>query len=463
MQSLLRCLAPLLALGLVAAQSSPDNPRNHHNLGPEHFTMRVVAAALGNPWEITWGPDGYLWVTERSAFRVTRINPAGGSKHVALTLEDAYTSVDQDGLLGLALHPDLLKGRGRDYVYIAYTHDVVPGPGVTRNLRVRRYTYDRSSQMLTAPVDVLDGLSAWDDHGGGRLLMGPDGLLYLTRGDQGSNWLANACNVIRSQELPTADEIRVRDWTKYQGKILRMNLDGSIPHDNPVINGVRSHIYSYGHRNPQGLVFGPNGVLYSAEHGPSTDDELNIITAGGNYGWPLVAGYKDDRSYTYSNWSASSPEPCTALKFSSLNIPASVPQTRESSFTGRFVPPLVTFFTVPAGYELAKSGTATIAPSGLDLYTSKAIPGWATSLIVTGMRTGAIYRAKLSRDGRHVEGEPIEYFKAATRYRDLAISPDGLHVFASTDDHGPTMGDRGQTAGVLANPGAILEFTYSEK
>lgn len=458
----MKLIGMLLALGIVAAQTSPDNPRNHHNLGTEHFTMRVVAGALGNPWEITWGPDGYIWVTERSAFRVTRINPADGSKHVALTLDDAFSSVDQDGILGLALHPDLLKGRSRDYVYLAYTHDVDPGDGVTRNLRVRRYTYDRSSQTLTAPIDVLDGLSAWDDHGGGRLLVGPDGLLYLTRGDQGSNWLANACNVIRSQELPTADEIRARDWTKYQGKILRMNLDGSIPADNPVINGVRSHIYSYGHRNPQGLVFGPNGVLYSAEHGPSTDDELNIITAGGNYGWPLVAGYKDDRSYTYSNWSASS-ESCKALKFSSLIIPASVPQTRESSFTGAFVPPLITFFTVPAGYELAKSGTATIAPSGLDLYTSKAVPGWAMSLIVTGMRTGAIYRAKLSRDGRHVEGEPIEYFKAATRYRDLAISPDGLHIYVSTDDHGPTMGDRGQTAGVLANPGAILEFTYSAK
>jgi len=459
----MKLIAMLLALGVVASQTSPDNPRNHHNVGPEHFTMRVVAGALGNAWEITWGPDGFLWVTERSAFRVTRINPSDGSKHVALTLDDAYQSVDQDGLLGLALHPDLLKGRSRDYVYVAYTHDVDPGPGVTRNLRVRRYTYDRSSQTLTAPSDLLDGLPAWDDHGGGRLLIGPDGMLYLTRGDQGSNWLANACNAIRSQELPTADEIRGRDWSKYQGKILRMNLDGSIPADNPVINGVRSHIYSYGHRNPQGLVFGPSGLLYSAEHGPSTDDELNLITAGGNYGWPLVAGYKDDRSYAYANWAAAAPEPCKTLKFSSLNIPASVPQTKESSFAGVFVEPLATFFTVPAGYELAKSGTATIAPSGLDLYTSKAIPGWATSLIVAGMRTGAIYRAKLSRDGRHVEGEPLEYFKAATRYRDLAISPDGLHIYVSTDDHGPTMGERGQTAGVLENPGVILEFTYRAK
>ena len=459
----LKPIAMLLALGLVAAQPSPDNPRNHHNTGPEHFTMRVVAGALGNPWEITWGPDGYLWVTERSVFRVTRINPADGAKHVALTLDDAYQSIDQDGLLGLALHPDLLKGRGRDYVYVAYTHDVDQGPGVTRNLRVRRYTYDRSSQTLTMPIDVLDGLPAWDDHGGGRMLVGPDGKLYLTRGDQGSNFLANYCNVNRAQELPTAAEVSARDWNKYQGKILRMNLDGSIPDDNPAINGVRSHIYSYGHRNPQGLVFAPNGLLYSAEHGPSTDDELNLITAGGNYGWPLIAGYKDDRDYIYANWSASSPEPCRTLKFNNNVIPASVPRAAESTFNGAFVDPLVTFFTVPAGYERAKSGGATIAPSGLDLYTSTAIPGWAMSLLVTGLRTGAIYRVKLSRDGRHVEGEPFEYFKAATRYRDLAISPDGLRIYVSTDDHGATMGDRGQTVDVLANPGTILEFTYSAK
>jgi PQQ-dependent dehydrogenase (s-GDH family) len=453
-----------LALVSVRAQApDPRNPRNQHHVGPEHFTMRVVATALGNPWEITWGPDGFLWVTERTAFRVTRVNPTDGSKHVALQLDGVYQDVDQDGLLGMALHPDLLKGRGHDFVYLAYTHDIGPGPGVTRNLRVRRYTFDKTSEKLTAPVDVIDGLPAHNDHGGGRLLYGPDAKLYLSRGDQGSNWLANYCNPTRSQELPTTAEVQARDWSKYQGKILRLNLDGSIPDDNPVLNGVRSHIYTYGHRNPQGLVFAPGGRLYAAEHGPSTDDEINLITAGGNYGWPLIAGYKDDRSYTYSNWSASSPEACHTLAFSSLRIPSAVPQTKESSFTGAFIAPLVTFFTVPAGYDLATSGTATIAPSGLDLYTSSAIPGWANSAIVTGMRSGAVYRAKLSRDGKSVEGTPLEYFKAATRYRDLAISPDGLHIYISTDDHGATMGDAGQTMQVLTNPGAILEFSYVGK
>ena len=94
-----------------------------------------------------------------------------------------------------------------------------------------------------------------------------------------------------------------------------MNLDGSIPADNPSINGVRSHIYTYGHRNPQGLEFGPNGLLYSSEHGPGTDDELNLIVAGSNYGWPHVAGYRDNRGYVYANWSQSKGVACAALKF----------------------------------------------------------------------------------------------------------------------------------------------------
>ncbi|MBM3808439.1 MAG: quinoprotein glucose dehydrogenase [Acidimicrobiia bacterium] len=459
-------LFTLAALGtaLAGAQAPhPQNPRNHHNPGPEHFTKRVVATALGNPWEITWGPDGFLWVTERSAFRVTRVNPANGTKRVALALEGVYQSSDQEGLLGMALHPDLLKGRGRDYVYLAYTHDIDPGDAVTRNLRIRRYTYDRASQTLTSPIDVLDGLPAHDDHGGGRLLFGPDAKLYVSRGDQGANWLANYCNPTRSQDLPTADEVTARDWSTYQGKILRINLDGSIPDDNPVLQGVRSHILSYGHRNPQGMVFNAEGRLYAAEHGPSSDDELNLIAAGQNYGWPLVAGYRDDRSYAYQNWSASSPEPCRTLQFDAITSPPPVPVTKESEWHEPFVPPLVTFFTVPAGYDIRAARAATIAPAGIDLYTSPAIPGWANSVLITGMRTGAVYRVKLSRDGTSVDGAPLEYFKLSNRFRDLAISPDGRHIYVSTDDHGVTMGDKGETVNVLADPGVILEFTFTRQ
>ncbi len=271
--------AVLLLVGAATASvSTRQNPRTLGTTGAETFASRVVASDLANPWEVTWGPDGQLWITERTAFRVTRVNPADGAKKVALTLAaaDVYQTSVQDGLMGLALHPDLLRSRGRDFVYLAYTYDADPGAGVTRRMRVRRYTYDAAAQTLGSPLDLLDNLPAHDDHGGGRLAIGPDGKLYLSRGDQGSNWLVNSCNAIHAQDLPSAADIAARDWTNYQGKILRMELDGAIPADNPTIGGVRSHIYSYGFRNPQGLTFGSTGLLYASEHGPSTDDEIDL-------------------------------------------------------------------------------------------------------------------------------------------------------------------------------------------
>ncbi|MFO1322425.1 MAG: glucose/sorbosone family PQQ-dependent dehydrogenase, partial [Burkholderiales bacterium] len=369
---------------------------------------------------------------------------------------------DQDGVLGLALHPDLLQGRGHDWVYVAYVYDGNPGPAVERHLRIRRWTWDATRKTLGAAQTVLENLPAHNDHGGGRLVFGPDGMLYLSRGDQGSNFLANFCNPNRAQDLPSASDVAARNWATYQGKILRLNPDGSIPPDNPVLNGVRSHIFTVGHRNPQGLVFSRDGRLYEAEHGPSSDDEVNLIESGRNYGWPEVAGFRDDRGYVYANWSASSPTPCAELRFNNLNPPASVPQQKESAWNEpRFMPPLATFFTVPPGYDFAKNSTATIGPGGIDLYTSPAIPGWDRSLLIAAMRAGAVYRVKLAADGRSVTGDPVEYFKSNNRYRDLAISPDGRRIFVSTDDHGTTQTAEATRTSTLTNPGAILEFTYT--
>lgn len=458
---------PVVSAALVLAAGgalvlAAQNPRDLVPAGAESFGVRVVATDLANPWEVTWGPDGYLWVTERTAFRVTRVNPADGSRQVALTLTGVHQTVVQDGLLGLALHPDLLQGRGRDYVYLAYVYDADPGAAATPRLRVRRYTYDATAHTLAAPHDVIDSLPAYDDHGGGRLVVGPDGMLYLSRGDQGANFLKNYCNTIRAQDLPTAAQVAARDWSTYQGKILRMTLDGGIPADNPAIAGVRSHIYSYGLRNPQGLSFGPSGLLYASEHGPSTDDELDLIRAGGNYGWPHVAGFNDDRGYVYARWGASSPEPCTSLKFDNLNPPASVPRATEASWTHPdFVPPLVTFFTVPSGFDLRSGGNATIAPGQIEVYAGTAIPGWKNSLLVTGMRTGAIYRAKLSDDGRAVVGAPVTVVRDADRFRDTAFAPDGRRLYVVTDSFGITTDPKGQRTETLAHPGAVLEYTYA--
>jgi PQQ-dependent dehydrogenase (s-GDH family) len=428
---------------------------------PERFSTRLLVSGLEGPWEVAWGPDQQLWVTERTGRRVVRINPADGTRSVAVTIPEVNTTFTQDGLLGLAFHADLLRGTGSDFVYVAFTYDDAPGTTLARRLAVRRYRYDRTARTLVEPLDILTGLPTHTDHVGGRLAFGPDRKLYLTIGDQGSNFGANRCNANHAQDLPSSAQVRARDWSRYEGKILRIELDGSIPVDNPEIGGVRSHIFTYGHRNPLGLAFGPGGRLYESEHGPSSDDEANLLEAGRNYGWPNVAGYKDDKAYVYANWSASSPTPCAKLPAGGGAIPPTVPQHAESSFTHpQFTPPLRTFFTVETGYDLSRIGSATIAPGGVEVYASDAIPGWNSSLLVLSLIRGAVYRLPLAADGRSVQGPPSELFRSANRYRDIALNPDGRTIYLATDPSGPSRDAAGVVSQKLANPGSILEFKY---
>jgi PQQ-dependent dehydrogenase (s-GDH family) len=449
------CLVLVTALVGLSAQD-----RRSAAAASTAFSMREVATGLEGPWEVTWGPDERLWITERTGNRVTRINPADGTKTVALTIPEVHSSHSQDGLLGMALHPELLRG-GADYVYLFFTYDLDPGPDIARRGRIRRYTFDRKTETLGDPVNLLSGLPVHTDHVSGRLVFGPDQKLYLSIGDQGSNFGRNYCNANRAQQLPSAAEIAAKDWIKYDGKLLRVNLDGSIPNDNPVLDGVRSHVYTYGHRNIQGLTFGPDGRLYAAEHGPSSDDEVNLIRAGGNYGWPNVAGYKDDRGYVYGNWAAF--PSCETLPFSSVLTPPEIPQQKESVFDHpQFVAPLRTFFTIEPGYDFQKQGNATIAPAGLDLYSAKAIPGWANSLLLMGMRTGRVYRLKLSANGMTLVGDSEELFKTTNRYRDSAIAPDGRTVYLATDPEGRTMDADGVFTRELTNGGSILAFTHQD-
>jgi PQQ-dependent dehydrogenase (s-GDH family) len=447
-------LLPCLAAAQVAAGPNV-NPRTAWSSPPEKFTSRVVAAGLEDPWEVTWGPDGFLWITERVGKRVVRVDPADGRRKVVAAIDDVYQTLAQDGLLGLALHPEL--SRGSDYVYVMYTYDADPGPEAQRRAKIRRYTYDAAAERLVSPVDVLTDLPHGPDHGASRLVLGPDGKLYASRGDHGANFLAYHCEPNRAQELPTGADVAARNWRGYEGKILRVNLDGSIPGDNPVLNGVRSHVLSYGHRNPQGMAFGPDGRLYESEHGQDTDDEVNRIEAGRNYGWPLIAGYRDDQYYTYANWSASKPTPCASLDYG-RDVPSTVPRTKESTVElPDFAPPLMTFFTVPSTHDPRVLGNATAALAGLDVYASPTIPGWSPSILVAGMVSGTIFRIPLNAS----VDRPLTYFKAQDRYRDLAIAPDGRRIYAVTDAHGRTLTAAGEPTAELAHPGALLEFTWS--
>ena len=449
-----------LVAGLAAA-STAVLTQDASISGTEPFVMRVVATGLDAPWELEWGPDGQLWVTERRGRRILRIDPATGARR-AFAVPQAHQSVAQDGLLGLAFHPGFRRGDGPDYVYVALTYDDSDGTAVVPRMAVTRYAFNQTTGSLGDPVDILTGLPAHDDHLGGRLAMGPDRKLYFTIGDQGSNFGGNRCNPNRAQELPSAAAVEARDWSSYEGKILRIELDGSIPADNPLIDGVRSHVFSYGHRNPLGLAFGPNGRLYETEHGPSRDDEVNLIEGGRNYGWPNVAGYRDDKAYTYANWSASRPEPCNSLPAGGGRIPSSVPQTAETAWTHpAFTQPLRTFFTVETGTDPGGLGTSTIAPGGLSVYsTDRGIPGWSDSLLVLSLIRGTVYRLKLAADGRSVQGDPMEMLRTANRYRDVAVSPDGWSIYLATDPTGPVRAGDGPVSQNLANPGAILEFRY---
>ena len=466
----------LTSLSLTFAQDSPDSVIR----GTKQFSKRVVASGLAGPWELTWGPDAKLWVTERTGKRVVRVDPATGEKTVAATIAEVSAPGGQDGLLGMALHPDLLKGTGQDYVYVAYTYvdqtkpahaTVADEKSPYRHLygKIVRLTYHQATGTLGDPVNVITGLPAGNDHVAGRLKFGPDRKLYFTIGDQGNDQLGNFCLAIEAQRLPTQKEVTDHDYSAYVGKSLRLNLDGSVPKDNAKLNGVVSHVFTYGHRNPQGLDFGPDGTLYSSEQGPKTDDEVNILRRGGNYGWPHVAGRKDNQAYEYARWSEAT-TPCSQLRFSDLAIHPSVPREPESAFRQPFFEPLATMFTVPSTFNFhdpACKGIdficwATVAASSVEHYQAKGtgIPGWDRVLFVTTLKRGSLYVLPLTANGKAAAAHFSRYFQSENRYRDTAVSPDRRTIYIATDPGGLVESRTGGTTQRMLDPGAIIAFTY---
>lgn len=471
----------LAALGAAAPAFAQDTPASVVP-GEQQFEMRVLTTGLAGPWELTYGPDDFLWVTERTGGRIVRINPADGSKATAIEIDEVSAPGGQDGLLGLALHPGLLKGTGNDYVYTAYTYvdeargpdETVPDPNSPYRFlytKIVRLTYDVASATLSDPVELIAGMPASNDHNSGRLKFGPDAKLYYTIGDGGNDQLGNWCIPIQAQRLPTGDEIAAGNWFAYQGKSLRLNLDGSIPDDNPAIDGVTSHIFTYGHRNMQGIDFAPDGTLYASEQGPKTDDEVNILVPGGNYGWPNVVGFRDDKAYQYARWPDAANPPCDQISFSDIEIHPAVPVADESAFTAAIVEPVVTMFTVPSDWDFADPVCRgidficwpTVAASSIETYIGKddGIPGWENSLLVTTLKRGSLYRVPLAADGRTPSGPIERFFQSQNRFRDTAIGPDNRTIYIATDPGGLAEALAGGTTTAMANPGSILVFTYT--
>jgi glucose/arabinose dehydrogenase len=221
----------------------------------------VVARNLDVPWGIDFLPDDSALVAERDTARIVRILPSG--RVVPVGSVDGVSPTSEGGLLGLAVSPTYARDH-RIYVYFTTDHDN----------RVVSMTYENGRLGPQRPL--LTGIPFGEIHDGGRLAFGPDGRLYVSTGESGDSSLA-------------------QDRGSFGGKILRLNPDGSVPSDNPF---PRSPVWTFGHRNVQGLAFDSRDRLWASEFGSDFWDELNRIQKGLNYGWPLVEGDGDRRGLT---------------------------------------------------------------------------------------------------------------------------------------------------------------------
>jgi glucose/arabinose dehydrogenase len=307
-----------------------------------------------------WGPDSMIWVSERGG-HISRIDPASGHRTAAGNL--VVRESGEGGLMGIAFHPDFAH---EPYLYAMHTYAGDGGATMNRLVRMR---WDGTA--LGAPTVLLDRIPGGGIHNGSRIAFGPDKMLYVTTGDAGSS--GNA-----------------QDRASLGGKLLRLMPDGRAAPDNPFGDVV----WSYGHRNPQGLVFHPTtGVLYETEHGPNDNDEVNIIHRGGNYGWPNVHGRCDD----------------------------DIGAERAFCASQSVIEPLMTW-------------TPTIAPTGADFYMSTRIPGWTGSLLFTAL-SGSLYRATLSADGRQIASIEKLLTGRFGRLRDVLVAPNGdVYVATSNRD-----------------------------
>ncbi|WP_271767986.1 PQQ-dependent sugar dehydrogenase [Aquimarina algiphila] len=374
MKTIFKFIGIALFSSLFFYCSSDDNSTSNPDPDPDGEEPTEAAttliSTLSIPWELVWGPDDFLWVTERNG-KISRIHPDTGEQQEVLTISNV-AQVQESGLLGMVHHPNFDTN---PYVYVVYTYN--GSSGLLE--RLVRFTFDNNT--LSDETILLDQIPANSIHNGSRLLITSDLHLLMTTGDAGNTDLSQNMNSLG-------------------GKILRLNLDGTIPVDNPFTG---SYVYSYGHRNPQGLTFHPNGGLYSSEHGPNSDDEINQIISGKNYGWPEVKGIIDTPS--------------------------------EQSFA--------------AGTEVIESifnWTPTIAPSDLIFYTSDRIPEWTNKFLMTVLKDQRIIALTLNGDGTSITQEEIFFNREFGRLRDIVVSPTG-RVFIATN--GNSYGDTSATHRII--------------
>ena len=307
----------------------------------ERVEVSTLVTNLDVPWSFAFLPDGDALVTERDSGRLLRVSLSGEVREIQ-TLPESGSG--EGGLLGVAVSPEYEDDH---YVYAYYTTKV--------DNRVVRF------RLGAKPQPILTGIPANTFHDGGRIKFGPDGMLYVSTGDAG-------------------DSASSQDRNSLGGKILRIEPDGSVPSDNPFSGNP---VYTYGHRNVEGLAWDAEGQLYASEFGQNAWDEVNRIEPGQNYGWPEVEG-------------------------------------RGGGDLG-YVDPITVWPTSEA------------SPSGAEIMVGGSIPQWEGDLFVTALRGERLWRLELNGRGEVVEREKLLDHEVG-RVRDVAQAPDGS-LWVSTSNH----------------------------
>jgi glucose/arabinose dehydrogenase len=338
----------------------------------ETFRLETFATGLEHPWGAALLPDGRLLVTERPGR--LRLVGRDGAVSAPLGGVPAVEARGQGGLLDIALAPDFAASRE---VFLCQAM-LVQGGALTRLVRARLAPDAGALTAVTPLLDATPAQSSGRNHYGCRIAFGPDGRLYLSTGDR------------------QADKMRAQRPDDLAGKVLRLDRDGRPQADNPFIGrpGARPEVFSLGHRNPQGLAFNPwTGSLWQAEFGARGGDEINVVRAGRNHGWPLV--------------------------------------THGVDYDGS---PIGRGRTAPGLEEPIHFWTPSVSPSGIAFYTGSAFPAWQRSLFVAALNSPGLVR--LTTEGDRVTGEERLLFDRRIRMRQVVVAVDGALLVLTDEPRG---------------------------
>lgn len=360
LRQFLRCLLPLFATLLAIPALAQVQKSEKHR-----FILKTVTEGLEHPWGLAFLPDGRMLVTERAG-RLRLVGADGKLDPQAISGLPPIAAVGQGGLLDVALHPDYAKN---GWLYFSYAG---PGDG-GQGTEVARAKLDGHALRDVQVLFRMQPKSGTGHHFGSRLVF-DRGYLYITLGDRG--------DMKRAQRLDD-----------HAGSVIRLHDDGRVPKDNPFVNrrGAQPEKFTLGHRNMQGAALNPRtGELWTHEHGPQGGDEINIIRAGTNYGWPVITY---GRNY--------------------------VTGTKIGEGTEK-----------PGMAQPIHVWTPSIAPSGMAFYTGARFPGWKDNLFVGALSHELLVRLEL-KDDRIVHEERL-LKDAVGRVRDVRNGPDG-YLYLLTD------------------------------